>query len=539
MPEAGPTLSDESKRAIEKAVLTANRHAHRYVGTEHLLSGLLQIDSPAVEAILTDQDVSGHELREDLETILTGAGRFPEITRRFELGTDPIRLTETTEKEETDDTPRPDGKTAALEFFAVELTDAKAQKKIDPVIGRDEEIDRLIQILCRRTKNNPVLLGEPGVGKTAIVEGLAKRIVEGDVPDVLRGKRIFSLDLGMMVAGTVYRGEFEGRIKQIIDEVKADPNIIVFIDELHNITGAGSTNGSMDLANILKPALARGELRCVGATTLAEYKKSIESDGALERRFQPIEVTQPSGEAAVGILKGLRPQYERWHGVKISDEAIEAAVTLSERYLTDRFLPDKAIDLIDEAAACLRVNDSRNRPAEKKDDLEERATAPDREETAAGGVRKLHRGPETEDRREGTGRPNRHGPGPKGGRTDLSRHHRPGRGGGGHRPGDRHPGDRPPQGGPAAAAGAGRRPSDPANYRPGGDDRPDCRADPPRQVRHCPARTAPWPPSCLSARPASERPNWPRSWRRRSWATRRPWSGWTCRSSPRASPSPS
>ncbi|MBN1585588.1 ATP-dependent Clp protease ATP-binding subunit [Candidatus Uhrbacteria bacterium] len=375
MPDSGPRLSDESKRTIEKAVLTANTRGHRYVGTEHLLSGLLQIDSPAVEAILTDQDVSASSLREETETVLKGASRFPEITGSQVSGQE--RETAPDKKDETlgDDVPdgRREGKGAnALEFFAVELTDEKAQKKIDPVIGRDGEIERMVQILCRRTKNNPVLLGEPGVGKTAIVEGLAKRIFEGNVPDILRGKRIFSLDLGLMVAGTIYRGEFEGRVKQVVDEVKADADIIVFIDELHNITGAGSTNGSMDLANILKPALARGDLRCIGATTIAEYKKSIESDGALERRFQPIEVKQPSPEATIGILKGLRPHYERWHGVKISDEAIEAAVTLSDRYLTDRFLPDKAIDLIDEASACLRVRDSRTEGKSRDSDIEKR-----------------------------------------------------------------------------------------------------------------------------------------------------------------------
>jgi ATP-dependent Clp protease ATP-binding subunit ClpC len=356
-PDGGPTLSAEAKRAIEKAVLTANVNDHRYVGTEHLLAGLLQIDSPAVEAILTDQNVDGHRLDGELDTVLKSTSRFPEITETFEVGQAPALEMEMGEEQLGGPGGR-EGKQSALEFFAVELTSPKLQEGIDPVIGRDPEIERLIQVLCRRTKNNPVLLGEPGVGKTAIVEGLAKRIVEGEVPEVLQNKKIWSLDLGLMVAGTIYRGEFEGRIKQIIDEVKADPDLVVFIDELHNIMGAGSTNGSMDAANILKPALARGDMRCIGATTTAEYKKSIESDGALERRFQSIEVGQPSPEATIQILQGLRPHYEKWHHVSISDEAIEAAVQLSDRYLTDRQLPDKAIDLIDEAAACLRVAES-------------------------------------------------------------------------------------------------------------------------------------------------------------------------------------
>jgi len=352
-----PKLSAESKRAIEKAVLTANTNDHRYVGTEHLLSGILEISSPVVDAILTDQEVDVTWLREQILTTLSSTSKFPEITETFESGQVPG--TELTGPEEQTLTlPNTDlqtQKTPALDFFAVDLTDPKAQEDIDPVIGREEEINRLVQVLSRRTKNNPVLLGEPGVGKTAIIEGLAKNILNGDVPEVLADKRILALDLGMMIAGTIYRGEFEGRIKQITDEVKANPNVILFIDEMHNIMGAGSTNGSMDAANLLKPALARGHMRCIGATTIAEYKKHIESDGALERRFQTVMVDQPTPEATVEILHGLRDSYERHHEVGISDCAINAAVKLSERYLTDRQLPDKAIDLIDEAAARARV----------------------------------------------------------------------------------------------------------------------------------------------------------------------------------------
>ncbi|HSD11923.1 MAG TPA: ATP-dependent Clp protease ATP-binding subunit [Patescibacteria group bacterium] len=356
--DSSPKLSDDAKRAIEKAVLTANTNEHKYVGTEHLLSGLLQIDSPAIDAILTEQNIDLQELKDQVATVLKSTSKFPEITETFEIGKAPKK--DETKSEKKAETKKPAraqkaAKTPALDFFSTDLTNPKLQERIDPVIGRDKEIERVIQVLCRRTKNNPVLLGEPGVGKTAIVEGLAKKIMKGEVPEVLQDKRILSLDLGLILAGTIYRGEFEGRLKQIIDEMKNNPDIILFVDELHNIMGAGSTSGSMDAANILKPALARGDMRCIGATTLAEYKKHIEADGALERRFQPVAVDQPSAENAVKILKGLKENYESYHGVTITDEAVEAAVELSERYITDRFLPDKAIDLIDEAAACLRV----------------------------------------------------------------------------------------------------------------------------------------------------------------------------------------
>ncbi|KPJ85549.1 hypothetical protein AMJ57_02800 [Parcubacteria bacterium SG8_24] len=367
-----PRLSPHAKRAIEKAVLTANVHDHKYIGTEHLLSGLLQIESPIVDAILTDQGVDIPELKQEVETVLKSTSRFPEITETFEVGQAPPERLQAEELLE-ESMPQQDNrtKTPALDFFATDLTDPKLQKDIDPVIGREEEISRLTQILCRRTKNNPVLLGDPGVGKTAIIEGLAKRIMQGDVPEVLAGKRIMSLDLSLILAGTIYRGEFEGRLKQIVDEVKNDPDIILFVDELHNIMGAGSTSGSLDAANILKPALARGTMRCIGATTLSEYKKHIENDGALDRRFQPISVDPPSPETAVRIIRGLRGNYENYHGVTITDEAIEAAVSLSERFITDRFLPDKAIDLIDEAAASVRVahgNDEESRQTRKLED---------------------------------------------------------------------------------------------------------------------------------------------------------------------------
>src|SRR5213079_1814609 len=252
--------------------------------------------------------------------------------------------------------PHPEEKYQALQRYSRDLTDLASRGKLDPVIGRDEEIRRVIQVLSRRTKNNPVLIGEPGVGKTAIVEGLAQRIVAGDVPEGLRGKRLVALDIGALVAGSKYRGEFEDRLKAVLKEItEAEGRIICFIDELHTLVRAGAAEGAVDAANMLKPALARGELRCVGATTLDEYRKHVEKDPALERRFQPVMVKEPSVEDTIAILRGLKEKYEVHHKVRIKDAALVAAATLSERYIADRFLPDKAIDLIDEAASRLKI----------------------------------------------------------------------------------------------------------------------------------------------------------------------------------------
>jgi len=339
------TLTAATKKTIERAALIAHQNGHKYVGTEHLLTSLIRINTPAMVSLWEHNRVNLTKLGSSLETVMRSTSRFPDLTQIFE------QAKELDKEEKTKD----GSKTPALDFFTTDLTNGKMQKSIDPVVGRATEIERLIHILSRRTKNNPVLIGEPGVGKTAIVEGLAKKILSGDVPDVLLNKKILRLDLSLVVAGTIYRGEFEGRFKQIIDEIKKDPNIIMFIDELHTIIGTGSAAGSMDAANILKPALAKGEIRTIGATTLDEYRKYIESDAALERRFQPIIIEEASPEETIQVLKGIKDNYEKYHLVHITDDAIESAVRLSTRYLQDKYLPDKAIDLIDEAASKIKI----------------------------------------------------------------------------------------------------------------------------------------------------------------------------------------
>ena len=344
-----------AKRTLEKAVLIAANYQHKYVGTEHLFAGLLEINDPTLEQIMKENGLNVREAKKQLVNVLKNTSKFPDLTGFFDPQNDAHLPEEIGVAPGMPGRPNQNSKTPALEFFASDLTNDQVQTTIDPVIGRNAEIERVIHILSRRTKNNPVLIGDPGVGKTAIVEGLAKKVVRGEVPEALQGKRILSLDLGLVVAGTMYRGEFESRVKQIIDEIKADPNIILFIDELHTIIGAGAASGSMDAANLLKPALAKGQIRTIGATTMEEYKKHIESDTALERRFQPVVVNEPSLPDTVAILKGIRANYEKFHHIAISDEAIEAAVQFSSRYIQDRFLPDKAIDLIDEAASKLKV----------------------------------------------------------------------------------------------------------------------------------------------------------------------------------------
>lgn len=326
-------MTPRVKHVLELAVEVANRMNHNYVGTEHILLGLLSDGGGVAVGLLRNHNIRANDIVEAIRNIL---GSYGNTSHNSEDNIESSSLGD-------------------LADFGTDLNESAKQGKIDPVIGRDKEISRVIQILSRRIKNNPVLIGEPGVGKTAIAEGLAQRIVNGNVPEILRNKRIISLSISSMLAGAKYRGEFEERLKKAIDEVQKHDDMIIFIDEIHTLVGAGATEGTMDAANILKPALARGEFQVIGATTLDEYKKHIEKDAALERRFQPILVGEPSEEDALKILKGLRDRYEAFHKAKITDAALEAAVSLSSRYITDRFLPDKAIDVVDEAASKVRM----------------------------------------------------------------------------------------------------------------------------------------------------------------------------------------
>lgn len=359
-PDTQPSGNIPYTPRVKKVLALATKEAktlnHSYIGTEHILLGLLREGEGVAARVLKSLDVDLETARNEILVELdpnyapeggdpmmgggmSGPGSFPSMEDKKDV------------------------KTPALKAFGRDLTELARNNELDPVIGRKHEIERVIQILCRRTKNNPVLIGEPGVGKTAIVEGLAQEVASGMVPEILADKRVITLDLALMVAGTKYRGQFEERIKAIMDEIRKAKNIIVFIDELHTIVGAGAAEGAMDASNIIKPALSRGELQCIGATTIAEYRKYIEKDGALERRFQSVKVDAPNIDETVQILKGIRPKYEEHHKVKYTDKALESAAKLSERYITDRYLPDKAIDIMDEAGARTRIR-SLNRPPE-------------------------------------------------------------------------------------------------------------------------------------------------------------------------------
>ena len=347
------------KKVLALAAREAKALNHTYVGTEHILLGLLREGDGVAARVLKNLDVDIEQTRQEILKELD-----PNFAAAEEAGAAPAAATgEVPEKPVGE--KKGEVKTPALKAFGRDLTEIAKKSEMDPVIGRKNEIERVIQILCRRTKNNPVLLGEAGVGKTAIVEGLAQEIASGNVPELLREKRVITLDLALMVAGTKYRGQFEERIKAVMDEIRRAKNIILFIDELHTIVGAGSAEGTMDASNIIKPALSRGELQCIGATTLNEYRKYIEKDAALERRFQSVKVEAPSVEEAILILKGLRPKYEEHHKAEFTDKAIEASVKLSDRYISDRFLPDKAIDLMDEAGSRARIG-TMTRPPEVK-----------------------------------------------------------------------------------------------------------------------------------------------------------------------------
>ena len=432
-------FSENSTRALNLALEAARQFGHGYIGTEHLLLGLLRADGGVsskvlLDAGLTDEfvverikenvgvgvpsDVSGQDMTPRLKRILERSFVEARRTGNYIIGTEHILMSlleepncqavEIIESAGIDirslysdviesmglsaagDTDRDGQKhgtakksggknTPNLNSYGMDLTEMVRENKIDPIIGRGTEIERVIQVLSRRTKNNPCLIGEPGVGKTAIAEGLAQHIIEGSVPEPLKNKRVVTLDIASMIAGSKYRGDFEERLKNVIEEVKKEGNVILFIDELHVLVGAGSAEGAMDAANILKPSLARGEIQVIGATTLDEYKKHIEKDAALERRFQPIIVSEPSEEDAIAILKGIRDKYEAHHGVKISDEAIESAVRLSSRYIRDRFLPDKAIDLMDEAASKLRMKNLTAPPDMKSKEEEIKRVAGEKE----------------------------------------------------------------------------------------------------------------------------------------------------------------
>ena len=415
----GFNFSEKAEMALRNAQEYAANMGHGVLGTEHLLAGLASVTDSVAEKILAAKDITNEKILDamrkyyDDQPIYAESGRMIEMTPRTKsvvqlsvreasklgsryIGTEHLLLALLAEGEglavrllremgvniselysliinnltklKGPVSEQKDGKstTPTLENFGSDLTKSAREGKFDPIIGRDSEIERVVQTLSRRTKNNPCLIGEPGVGKTAVAEGLAQRIVSGNIPEVLKDKRVFSLDLSSMVAGAKYRGEFEERLKKAIDEVKAAGNVILFIDEMHTIVGAGAAEGSIDAANILKPSLARGDIQVIGATTINEYRKYIEKDAALERRFQPITVGEPTIEETIEILKGIRDKYEAHHKVKITDEALEAAAKLSARYITDRFLPDKAIDLIDEAASGIRIK-SLTLPPELKD----------------------------------------------------------------------------------------------------------------------------------------------------------------------------
>lgn len=355
-----PEFSRSTKQLIERAAVLAFEYQHQFIGTEHLLLALIEASDADVDDVFSESATNQEQVKKQILKIMKSAPKQSEFQSFLSSAQQPQDINKS--EVAVHDIPEEGSDTPALDYFGIDLTAEENIKKLDPVVGRADEIERLIHILSRRTKNNPVLIGEPGVGKTAIAEGLAKRIAEGQVPDILLHKRIIALDLSLLLAGTMYRGEFESRLKQIIEELKHHPDIVLFIDEIHTIVGAGGVSGgTLDAANILKPALAKGSIRCIGATTSEEYRKFIEHDSALERRFQPILVDEPTEEETVEILTGLCEYYEQYHHVEISQDVIQAAIQFSVRYIPEKRLPDKAIDLIDEAGA--KIHAQRRVPA--------------------------------------------------------------------------------------------------------------------------------------------------------------------------------
>ena len=372
-------LTPRTKRVVDESFAAAKRLNHRYVSPEHILLALLNQEEGMAYTILKSLNVNFTIISEELLVFLSG---------NYE---DKVTDSKATENGKKKNTPM-------LDKYGRDLTALSSEDGLDPVIGRETETQRLLEVLCRRIKNNPCLIGEPGVGKTAVVEGLAQRIVQGNIPEILKNKRVISLDLTSMIAGAKYRGEFEERLKKTMEEIVKDKNIIIFIDEIHTIIGAGGAEGAIDASNILKPALARGEIQCIGATTIDEYRKYIEKDSALERRFQPITVGEPSKEETLEILRGLRDKYEAHHRVEITDQALDAAVNLSDRYITDRFMPDKAIDLIDEGSAKVRIQ-SLTAPPDLKE-LEEKIENIDKEKEEAIRVQNFERAASLRDKQK-------------------------------------------------------------------------------------------------------------------------------------------
>ena len=357
-------FTPRAKRVLELSWDEARQLGHNYIGTEHLLLGLIREGEGVAARVLENLGVDLNKIRSNVVKML-GESK-PQTVSSGSSSSSSSTGGKT--------------KTPSLDEFGRDLTLAAQELRLDPVVGREKEIERVIQILARRTKNNPVLIGEPGVGKTAVAEGLATRIVNAEVPDILDGKKVIQLDMGLLVAGTKYRGEFEERLKKIMDEIRQAGNIILVIDEMHTLIGAGAAEGAIDAANILKPALSRGEIQVIGATTLDEYRKYVEKDSALERRFQPVIIDEPTEEESIEIIKGLKPKYEEHHKLIISDEAIVAAVKLSNKYITDRFLPDKAIDVIDEASSKVRLKVSNLSPEGKELEKELRGLIKEKEE---------------------------------------------------------------------------------------------------------------------------------------------------------------